>query len=189
MPDVVFLHNPEASLVAGERGEEQLASACGVLAEAVAAGTCGAWGIASWNPCAVAAVANSVPVVPDVLMVRSGLLVGSAVLAAGEFLAERWGIPVERRWGMSPFGGNLTGPPWGRSDPRLFLAGTTGESTPVQAAFRAAFELPPVGAVVVGTDQPDHLRELVDATELAADAELIGGYRRLLAERAARQSC
>ncbi|MFD4533587.1 aldo/keto reductase [Kitasatospora sp. NPDC058397] len=187
-PDVVLLHNPEASLTAGERGEEQLAAACAVLAEAVKAGSCGAWGIATWNPRAVATLDAPLPVAPDVLMVRSGLLVGHEVLATGEVLARGWGIPTERRWGMSPFGGNPASPPWRRSDPRLFLAGPAGESTPVQAAFRVAFELPLVGAVAVGTDRPDHLRELVDAARLAVNAELIDGYRRLLAERAARQS-
>ncbi|MGW4896013.1 aldo/keto reductase [Kitasatospora sp. NPDC004240] len=189
VPDVVFLHNPEASLATGGRGGEQLAAACGVLAEAAVAGWCGAWGIASWNPHAVAAVAGSLPVAPEVLMIRSGLLVGHEVLTTGETLARRWDVPPERRWGMSPFGGDLVKPPWRRSDPRLFLMDATGESTPVQAAFRVAFELPSVGAVAVGTDLPDHLRELVDATELAADTELIDRYRRLLAERAARHTC
>lgn len=188
-PDVVFLHNPEASMAAGERGDEQLAAACGVLAEAVSAGACGAWGIATWNPRAVAALATPLPAVPDVLMVRSGLLVGHEVLAVAEVLARRWGIPVERRWGMSPFGGDPAAPPWRRSDPRIFLAEAVGEPTAVQAAFRVAFELPMVGAVAVSTDRPDHLRELVDATGLAANAEFIGGYRRLLAERCARQIC
>lgn len=121
-------------------------------------------------------------------MVRSGLLVGHEVLAAGEVLARSWSVPAERRWGMSPFGGDPVSPPWGRTDPRLFLTGATGEATAVQAAFRVAFELPSVGAVVVGTDRPDHLHGLVDATGLAVDADRVAGYRRLLGERAARQS-
>lgn len=186
VPDVVFLHNPEASLTAGRRGEEQLAGACGVLAEAAAAGWCGTWGIASWNPRAVTSLGGSLPVAPDVLMVRSGLLVGHEVLVAGETLAQRWAVPPERRWGMSPFGGDLANPPWHESDPRLFLAAdANGESTAVQAAFRLAFELPSVGAVAVGTDRSDHLRELVDAAGLTTNAGLVDRYRSLLAERAA----
>ncbi|MGW2397161.1 aldo/keto reductase [Kitasatospora sp. NPDC001664] len=185
-PEVVFLHNPEASLVAGEQGKEQLAAACGVLAEAATAGWCGAWGISSWNPRVLAALGSSLPLAPDVLMVRSGLLVGHQVMAAGEILARQWGVPRERRWGMSPFGGDLTDPPWRRSDSRLFLADhADAHATQVQAAFRVAFELPLVGAVAVGTDEPDHLRELVAATGLTVRGELIDRYRRLLSEKAA----
>ncbi|GAA2118019.1 hypothetical protein GCM10009759_64910 [Kitasatospora saccharophila] len=49
----------------------------------------------------------------------------------------------------------------------------------------AAFELLVVGSVAVGTDRPDHLRELVDATGLAVDYDLVGWYGELFVERAA----
>lgn len=51
-PDVVFLHSPERTLagVPVTEGRCQLAAACEALAETVATGLCGAWGIASWDP-------------------------------------------------------------------------------------------------------------------------------------------
>ncbi|WP_404868469.1 aldo/keto reductase [Kitasatospora griseola] len=184
-PDVVLLHNPEASLGVGEQGRQQLAAACDVLAEAAQAGTCKAWGISSWDPRTLAALGAPLPSAPEVLMVRSGLLVGHEVLAASGLLMAEWGIGAERRWGMSPFGGSLADPPWRTSDPCLFLAGETTGVTKVQAALRVAFELPAVGTVAVGTDRPDHLRELVDAAGLTVDTELVGRYRDLLVARAA----
>ncbi|MFI9785485.1 aldo/keto reductase [Kitasatospora sp. NPDC051984] len=183
-PDVVLLHNPEASLGVGEQGQQQLATACDVLVAATKAGNCGAWGISSWNPRALVALGAPLPSSPEALMTRSGLLVSHEVLAAAEFLAERWGIGAERRWGMSPFGGSLADPPWRTSDPRLLLAGDTTGATKVQAAFRLAFELPAVGAVAVGADRADHLHELVGATALAVDTELVVRYQELLVERA-----
>ncbi|MGW4692330.1 aldo/keto reductase [Kitasatospora cineracea] len=184
-PDVVLLHNPEASLAVGEQGREQLAAACEVLAETARAGGCGTWGIASWNPRVLAALGGQLPCVPKVLLVRAGLLVGHEVLAAAESLAAQWGIRPEQRWGMSPFGGDPADAPWGRSDPRIFLARGSAGASAVQAAFRVSFEVPVVGSVAVGTDRPDHLRELVDATGLAVDRQLIGRYRELLIDRAA----
>ncbi|WP_232794848.1 aldo/keto reductase [Kitasatospora sp. NRRL B-11411] len=183
-PDVLLLHNPEASLAVDEQGREQLASACEVLAETARAGGCGAWGIASWNPRVLVGLGGQLPFAPEVLLVRAGLLVGHEVLAAAESLAAQWGIRPEQRWGMSPFGGGPADAPWGRSAPRIFLAGESAGASAVQAAFRVAFEVPGVGAVAVGTDRPDHLRELVDATGLAVDRELIRRYRELLVERA-----
>lgn len=184
-PDVVLLHNPEASLGVGEQGRQRLAAACDVLADAATVGTCAAWGISTWDPRALAALGVQLPSAPEVLMARSGLLVRHEVLAAAEFLAAEWGIVAEHRWGMSPFGGSLADPPWRTSDPRLFLASETAGVTKAQAAFRVAFELPAVRAVAVGTDQPDHLRELVNAAGLAVDAELVGRYRDVLVARAA----
>ncbi|MEV7796884.1 hypothetical protein AB0O68_33730 [Streptomyces sp. NPDC087512] len=57
------------------------------------------------------------------------------------------------------------------------------QATPVQAAFRAAYHLPPVNAVAVGTDDPDHLRELTKAQSFAVDEEAVGHYRSLLRNR------
>lgn len=57
----------------------------------------------------------------------------------------------------------------------------------LEAAFRAAYWLPRVGRMAVGTDNPSHLRELVNALRYEADSTSVSTYRQLLLERAGRQ--
>lgn len=172
-PDTVLLHNPEHS----HPDAETLARACTVLADAARAGLCGGWGVSSWDPRSL--VNHEVPR-PDVLMVRAGLLVGSDVLEATEALVTRW-RPV-RVWGVSPFGGSTTEAVWGKFDPRIFLRDSP-TATPVQAVYRSAFRLPPVDGVAVGTDNVDHLRELVGALAYEVDDQMVREYRQLLQAR------
>ncbi|MFD3354834.1 aldo/keto reductase [Streptomyces fradiae] len=172
-PDTVLLHNPEHS----HPDAETLARACAVLADAARAGLCGGWGVSSWDPGPL--VELDVPR-PDVLMVRSGLLVGVDALEAAEALVARWRLP--RVWGMSPFGGSTTKAVWGRFDPRIFLQDSP-PATRVQAAFRSAYGLPRVDAVAVGTNDVDHLRELTGALVYKVDEQVVREYRQLLQAR------
>ncbi|MEU4174704.1 aldo/keto reductase [Streptomyces sp. NPDC026589] len=172
-PDTVLLHNPEHA----RPGTEMLAQACAVLADAAQAGLCGSWGVSSWDPRPL--VDLEAPS-PDVLMVRAGLLVGVEVLEAAETLVTRW--KPSQVWGMSPFGGSTTEALWERFDPRIFLR-RSAPATKVQAAFRSAYELPRVGAVAVGTDSIEHLRELVGALAYEVDDQVVLEYRQLLRAR------
>ncbi|SES38694.1 Predicted oxidoreductase [Streptomyces qinglanensis] len=183
-PDVVLLHNPEHSLSAGPEAErcERLAAACRVLEEAASSGVCGSWGISSWDPRPLGALAVRLPR-PDVLMVRCGLLVRTEVLESAELLAAKLG--PSQLWGMSPFGGGAADSVWERFDPGVFLR-EAERATVMQAAFRAACRLPEVDAVAVGTDNPVHLRELVGSLALEVDEEVVIRYRRLLQEAAGR---
>lgn len=184
-PDLVFLHNPERSLTeSAEAAQNNLRRACAVLAAAAAEGLCGAWGISSWDPRPLPALADDTLPRPDVLMVRGGLLTGIDVLEASEALAAQWDLDSGQLWGMSPFGGNATDPLWGRLNPRVFIQDPGPGLSAVQAAFRAAYWLPRVGRIAVGTDDPSHLRELVDVLRYEADARNIRTYRQLLRERA-----
>jgi aryl-alcohol dehydrogenase-like predicted oxidoreductase len=178
--DLVFLHNPETSLERldpdGARGV--LAEACAVLAEAVGARRSGGWGIASWNP---GPVLESVTALrPDVLMIRAGLSVGAHQLAISEELVKRLAPRVV--WGMSPFAGSASDPVWREVNARQFLQAGQ-DCTDQQAVLRTAFALPDVDLVAVGTSDTGHLRELVAATELEIDQEMIARYRELLAIR------
>lgn len=105
---------------------------------------------------------------------------GVDVLEAAEALVTRW--RPSRVWGMSPFGGSTTQAVWGKFDPRIFLRNSLS-ATRVQAAFRSAFGLPRVDAVAVGTDNVDHLRELVGALAYEVDDQVIREYRQLLQTR------
>ncbi|MFJ4703718.1 aldo/keto reductase [Streptomyces anulatus] len=172
-PDTVLLHNPEHA----RPGPEMLAQACAVLADAAQAGLCGSWGVSSWDPRPL--VDLEVPS-PDVLMVRAGLLVGVEVLEAAETLVTCW--KPSQVWGMSPFGGSATEAVWERFDPRIFLR-CSAPATRVQAAFRSAYALPGVGAVAVGTDSVEHLRELVGALAYEVDDQVVLEYRQLLRAR------
>lgn len=189
-PDVMLLHNPERSLVAlsPEEGRDCLAAACSVLGETSAAGLCGSWGIASWDPRPLLAVvtsprATAIPV-PDVLMTRAGLLVGAGVLDACDAIAAWCGLDTSARWGMSPFAGRSTDPVWSAVNLHTFLEPGQKYSIP-QAAFRISYELPPVGRMVVGTTSVEHLRELVAARWLRIDKIRIARYRELLRVKAA----
>jgi pyridoxine 4-dehydrogenase len=177
-PDVLFLHNPEHTL----RGAavDLLVDACGVLADAVTSGLCGAWGIATWNPRPVLdAVRGGARIRPDVMLIRAGVSVSEPTLTASEALCHQVDVSPDRRWGMSPFGGSTTDPAWQTTNFRaLLLAGQPCSN--LQAAFRAAYELPPVARIAVGTNRADHLRDVAAATELAVDHHAIDRYRTLL---------
>ncbi|MET7717438.1 aldo/keto reductase [Streptomyces sp. NPDC005407] len=182
-PDVVFLHNPEHSLHEGAaHNREALAQACAVLEKATSHGLCGAWGIASWNPSPLQSLIDTTTPRPSVFMARVGLLVGIRTLDAADAVTAAWGLNHSMVWGMSPFGGNVNAPVWDRIDPRVFLRGGAGLSQ-VQAAFRAAYELPKVGGVAVGTDNPAHLGDLIGALAGVVDERAIQEYRNLLRDR------
>nr|MDQ3579420.1 aldo/keto reductase [Actinomycetota bacterium] len=191
-PEVVFLHNPERALPGADPAAEldRLAAACAALEEVVAAGTCRSWGISSWDPRPMravlpdAAAAASIPA-PAVLMVRAGLLVTSDVLDAGEHLADVFRLDAGARWGMSPFGGEITRPIWETLDPGAFLA-PQQKSTVAQALLRVAFALPAVTRIAVGTDRPAHLDGLIAATGFDVDDTRVAHYRALLREQAVR---
>lgn len=187
-PDVVFLHNPEHSLTEHARHpREALAQACAALEDATAKGLCGAWGIASWDPTPLPVLVDPTAPRPSVLMVRAGLLVGIRTLDATDLLTETWGLDSDRVWGMSPFGGSTRAPVWNRIDPRLFLRNSSGFSR-VQASFRAAYHLPQIQALAVGTDEPAHLGELIAALAGKVDERAISDYRTLLRDRSRAQS-
>ncbi|RBM13135.1 aldo/keto reductase [Streptomyces sp. PT12] len=182
-PDLVFLHNPEQS-VSGlplEVARDRLTLACGVLANAAREGLCGAWGIASWRPGPLVCLVDGDTPRPDVLMVRSGLLVAIDTLDASESLAARWHLPAAAVWGMSPFGGKATDPIWEEINPKVFLRGDSARvCSRLQVAFRAAYYLPRVSSVAVGSDDPRHLRELLDSLGAEVDESAVARYQDLL---------
>jgi aryl-alcohol dehydrogenase-like predicted oxidoreductase len=187
-PDLVFLHNPEHSLrEADAHSQEILVEACTALEETVAMGLCAAWGIASWDPSPLLDLINASGPRPAVVMIRAGLLVGARTLDAAEDLTRAWGPGEVEAWGMSPFGGSTNDSVWSRIDPRLFLR--DGSQLPwMQAAFRAAYHLPRVNAVAVGTDEPAHLGELIGALAGEVEERAIEEYRRLLRDHSLGQS-
>jgi len=178
-PDLVFLHNPEHSLVRAPQtsAPDRLIDACSVMVDATARGLCGSWGISSWDPRPLAGLAGSELPSPDILMVRAGLLVGAEVLRAAELAAERWNPSA--MWGMSPFAGSTAESVWERFDPRVFVR-DPWQCTSAQAAFRAAFHIPAVNAVAVSTGNISHLRELAESLDLKVDKEAVAQYRKLL---------
>lgn len=187
-PDLVFLHNPEHSLHENApRCRQILAEACAALGDAATKGTCGAWGIASWNPSRLSALVDVNMPKPAVLMTRAGLLVGCETLDATDALRAAWGLDDGEVWGMSPFGGSANEPLWERFEPRLFLRDGC-ELSRVQAAFRIAYALPRVAAVAVGTDVPAHLGELVAGLASEVDERSVDAYRRLLKARSSGQA-
>ncbi len=182
-PDLVFLHNPEHSLREGvPHGRDVLAQACTALDDAAAKGLCTAWGVASWNPSPLLNLIDPTAPRPSVLMVRAGLLVGARTLDAADVLIKAWDLGDGAVWGMSPFGGSTSAPVWARIDPRVFLRDSSRLSR-VQAAFRAAYHLPRVSSVAVGTDEPAHLGELVGALTGEVEERTIQEYWRLLRDR------
>ncbi|MEU6090568.1 aldo/keto reductase [Streptomyces sp. NPDC047085] len=182
-PDLVFLHNPEHSLrEAASHHRDVLAQACTALDDATTEGLCAAWGVASWDPSPVLSLIDATAPRPSVLMVRAGLLVGGRTLDAAEALIQAWDLGDGDVWGMSPFGGSTGAPVWARIDPRVFLRDRSRLSR-VQAAFRAAYHLPKVDSIAVGTDEPTHLGELVGALVGEVEERTIQEYRTLLRDR------
>ena len=170
-PNTVLLHNPECSPQAFER-------ACEALASMRDAGLCQAWGLSSWNPRPLLAVAPRAE--PDVLMVRAGLTVPAGDLDAAEQLAVR--LQAKQLWGMAPFGGDTTNPVWSRVDTGQFLK-PGQDATRIEAAFATAFAIPQVTAVAVGTRGTRHLQQLRNAAELLTDPNTVARYRELITRR------
>ncbi|MFI6640335.1 aldo/keto reductase [Streptomyces sp. NPDC050504] len=181
-PDTVLLHNPERSLVglSPAEGHDLLGAACATLNGMAQEGRCRAWGMSSWDPRPLAALRlNGFPS-PDVLMVRAGFLVGIDILDAADHLRTNW--RATETWGMSPFGGGGE-QVWEGFDPRPFLRPPHVGLSRVQAAFRAAFHLPETAAVAVGTDDPGHLAQLVQALGAEIDASAVSQYLDVLRDR------
>ncbi|XVV02488.1 hypothetical protein ACQPW3_34795 [Actinosynnema sp. CA-248983] len=187
-PAAILLHNPERTLTAVTpwHGHELLATACAVLAEATASGMCGQWGIASWEPGPVLAAlrpGDGCPT-PHVVMTRAGVTLDGRQLRETEQLAERFDVPAENRWGMSPFAGSTRHPVWTQTDLSAFFEregnGEDDGPTTVQAAFRLAFELPAVTRIAVGAGSADHLRQLIDAIHLRVRPGQLIRYRQLV---------
>ena len=182
-PDVVFLHNPEVTLkqLPADQACARLADACAMLSDAVTAGLCGSWGIATWDARPVAAAVKhcSSRLRPSILVRRAGLSVADPILTAGETLRRVLEVPAHGCWGMSPFGGSLADRGWDAVDLRAFLGPGQDYTTP-QAAFRLAFELPSVVRVAVGTTDRRHLRDLVAATNATVDDAAVQHYRALI---------
>ncbi|WP_328789263.1 MULTISPECIES: aldo/keto reductase [unclassified Streptomyces] len=178
-PDTVLLHNPERSLagMSPADGHALLGSACTALVDAARHGLCRTWGLSSWDtrPLGTAGV-EDLPS-PDVLMVRAGFLVGIDLLDTTAVLRNAW--QAGETWGMSPFGGG-NGTVWEDFDPRPFLRPPHDGLSRVQAAFRTAFHLPSAAAVAVGTDNPGHLAQLVQALGADVDTTAVSQYLRAL---------
>lgn len=185
VPSVMLLHNPEESLalLPVEQSYDHLSAACEVFAEAKAAGLCREWGISLWAPGPVLAALTRVPLSavprPDVVMVRAGLLARAEALDQADQLFEVMNVPLSGRWGMSPYGGHASDALWNEVNARTLLDGAP-PCNQYQAAFRLAYELPVVQRVAVGTNNPEHLRELVTSTAFPVRDETISTYRTLL---------
>ncbi|MEU9256171.1 aldo/keto reductase [Streptomyces sp. NPDC048270] len=181
-PDTVLLHNPERSLLGmpPAMGHALLGSACTALVDAARDGLCRTWGVSSWDtrPLGMPRV-DGLPS-PDVLMVRAGFLVDIGLLDATAVLRNAW--QAGETWGMSPFGGG-DGQVWEDFDPRPFLQAPHDGLSRVQAAFRTAFHLPSAAAVAVGTDNPGHLAQLVQALGAEVDTTAVSQYLRALHRR------
>ncbi|MET9569524.1 aldo/keto reductase [Streptomyces virginiae] len=178
-PDTVLLHNPERSLtgLSPADGHALLGSACTALVDAAREGLCRTWGVSSWDTRPLGMVGVDDLPSPDVLMVRAGFLVGIDLLDTAAVLRSVW--QAGETWGMSPFGGG-NGKVWEDFDPRPFLRPPHDGLSRVQAAFRTAFHLPSAAAVAVGTDNPGHLAELVQALGAEVDTTAVSQYLRAL---------
>jgi hypothetical protein len=120
-------------------------------------------------------------------MLRAGLLAPAEVLDAADELAALLDVAPSGRWGMSPFGGGRAGAVWDAVNVAQFLE--PGQTfTPRQAAFRLAYELPACARVAVGTNSSVHLGELVAASRLLVNPDVIARYRQLLHERSYRRA-
>ena len=168
IPDTVLLHNPECSPGGFQR-------ACGALIALRDAELCRAWGLSTWDPRPLLAVADDAE--PDALMVRAGLTVPAPVLDAAELLAST--LQAKHVWGMAPFGGSTIDTIWTTVNTSLFLE-SGQNATSLAAGFAAAFAIPRVERIAVGTSRPDHLADLVAACRLELDRKTITRYRKLL---------
>jgi pyridoxine 4-dehydrogenase len=142
IPDTVLLHNPECSPGGFQR-------ACDTIRALRDTELCRAWGVSTWDPRRLLAVAQEAR--PDVLMVRAGLTVPAVVLDAAEDVVAA--LRPERVWGMAPFGGDSADPIWSSVDTELFL--TPGQqASRLGAALAAAFAIPSVeGSLSVPLDR------------------------------------
>ncbi|MFD5629961.1 aldo/keto reductase [Streptomyces sp. NPDC127072] len=172
-PDTVLLHNPETS-------PSGFADACAVLLEMREAGFCKTWGLSTWDPRSLLETDWEIPR-PDVAMVRAGLTVPVGILDAVDEVVDRSGIP--ELWGMAPFAGNADDPIWQTVDTSTFLVSGQQCST-LQAGVAAAFAIPEVTRLAVGTSHLDHLAEAVSSARLEVNTETVTAYRSLLRERA-----
>ncbi|MGF0173213.1 aldo/keto reductase [Streptomyces sp. Marseille-Q5077] len=172
-PDTVLLHNPESSV-------DGFADACAVLQEMREAGLCQKWGLSTWDPRHLLEAQWEIPR-PDVAMVRAGLTVSGAILNAVGELVER--TQITELWGMAPFAGNAADPIWQTVDTSTFLAAGQHGSA-LQAGVAAAFAIPEVTRLAVGTSHVDHLTELIDGSRLEINSETVTVYRELLRQRA-----
>lgn len=171
-PNVLLLHNPEES-------PGQFAAACCLLDRLCDQGWCGSWGISTWDPRPLTGLPYEGPA-PGVLMSRAGLMVPADILDAADRLAEL--LAPARRWGMAPFGHDAAADVWSAFDPCSFLA-PGQEAAPLEAAFAAAFALPAVERIAVGTANAGHLAQLHRARLLDADPGACAAYRELLRSR------
>ncbi|RSN52642.1 hypothetical protein DMH01_41460 [Amycolatopsis sp. WAC 04182] len=183
VPGAVLLHNPERTLsrLAPMERFQCLAAACSVLVDATRAGLCHSWGISTWDPRVIQDTlpADDLLPKPQVLMVRAGLSVSAPILSASEALVKSVRSTTFTTWGMSPFGGNGRHPAWNVQNTLPFI-GRDQNCTPAQAAFRAAYELPVVDCLTVGTSSVEHLRDLVDALDVNLDSDVINRYREII---------
>ncbi|WP_405988440.1 aldo/keto reductase [Streptomyces sp. NBC_00986] len=173
IPDTVLLHNPESS-VGG------FADACAVLLEMREAGRCKNWGLSTWDPRPLLEADWEIPR-PDVAMVRAGLTVPVGILDAVDELVDRAGIA--ELWGMAPFAGNADDSIWQTVDTSAFLVPGQQGST-LQTGVAAAFAIPEVSRLAVGTSDIEHLAEAVGGSRLEVSTETVTAYRALLRERA-----
>lgn len=155
------------------------------MARLVASGVCQAWGIATWDPRPLLPIltsGKSAPV-PQVVMVRAGLLVPADVLTAADTLLEHLNIAAAGRWGMSPFAG----------EPELlahagisqFLTSHTPTRATAAVALAASWQLSGVSRIAVGASSAQHLDELATAVNAPVDEERLNRYRQRLITRAA----
>ena len=172
-PDTLLLHNPE-------RAPTWFTNACHTMTRLRDEGLCRAWGVSTWDPAPL--LGRIVPEPPDVLMVRAGLMVPARVLDAAEQLIDEV-KPVELR-GMAPLGGHGSGSAWTLVDSAALFLHPGQTATQVQAAVAAAFQLPAVEAIAVGTGNPAHLRELAKAPRLDLNLRAVKQYRTLIRARA-----
>ncbi|MFE3527249.1 aldo/keto reductase [Streptomyces sp. NPDC059161] len=172
-PDTVLLHNPESSV-------DAFVDACAVLLEMREAGLCKTWGLSTWDPRPLLDADWEIPC-PNVAMVRAGLTVSTGLLDAVDELVDR--ARIRELWGMSPFAGNADDSIWQTVDTSTFLV-PGQQCSALEAGVAAAFALPEVTRLAVGTSHVEHLAEAVSGSRLEVNTETVTAYRALLRERA-----